>query len=325
MCIIAIKPTNKTLFTDDMIRTMFTNNPDGSGYMFPHEGKVMIRKGFMNVDSLLSSIHSLPNIDNLPIIMHFRIGTHGGNTEANTHPFPISGAVNALQACKVRCDLGMVHNGVIHLTTPRKGISDTMEYILDVVQPLKELCKTFYKKEQGRSILENTIGTNRLAFLDGKGEIETIGDFVEHDGYTFSNTSYEPKKVYATPPIARGYSSYDDYGDQYGYSKYVDGCWEWIPSREKEIVKKLDTNFVMLCPIPFGAFVDMTGSEDMPILDVLDTKYHAMDNQYRIYEIGTDGIARIATEYIGRKVYDINSKRLTYGWKLSKKYVLGGK
>ena len=54
MCIIAIKPSHKKLFSEEIIRTMFENNPDGAGLMYAEKGELNIVKGFMSLESLLT-------------------------------------------------------------------------------------------------------------------------------------------------------------------------------------------------------------------------------------------------------------------------------
>ncbi len=130
--------------TDETIRTMFENNSDGSGYMYAKGGKVHISKGYMNVTDFLDSIHTLKNIDELPLIMHFRITTHGGTSQSNTHPFPLTNNINKMKKLDTSCKVGIAHNGVISSVTPRKGISDTMEYIATILEPLYALNNNFF-------------------------------------------------------------------------------------------------------------------------------------------------------------------------------------
>ena len=74
MCVIAVKPASKPMFSDELIREMFDENPDGAGLMYPDDKGVRIRKGFMTVDEVLNFVHSR-DWDGIPVVMHFRIGT----------------------------------------------------------------------------------------------------------------------------------------------------------------------------------------------------------------------------------------------------------
>ena len=92
MCIIAIKEAGVAMPDLKTLQAMWDNNPDGAGYMFPMDGKVHIRKGFMEFNDLKNDLDDLAKVINIketPVIMHFRIGTHGvRRNPANTHPLP---------------------------------------------------------------------------------------------------------------------------------------------------------------------------------------------------------------------------------------------
>ena len=217
MCIIAIKTAKQKPFTDEMVRTMFTNNPDGAGYMTTENGKVSIRKGFMKVEHLLSSLASLS--PDVPVILHCRIATHGGVTQGLCHPFPVVADFSKMRAKKIKCDVGMAHNGIISCADSSHDVSDTMSYIQSVVAPLLSLNGHALQSPAGKSILATSSGS-KLAFLDSKGRITTIGDFQAHEGYLFSNGSYR-EQVWLPPTKTdfwshhTGYTSalYDPYED----------------------------------------------------------------------------------------------------------------
>ena len=228
MCIIAIKPAGVRLPKDDTFETMWINNDDGAGYMYPNGGKVEIRKGYMTYKSFNEALKALKkDIDTTatPIIFHFRIGTSGGNTAANTHPFPVASNISALQKTRSHVPLAMVHNGMIDIKPRKKTISDTMEYVASVVAPLYQLAPNFYREKAGQELLYNT-AKSKLAFMDGAGNIETIGKFhTGDDGLIYSNYSYEPYYGY------QYWDTWDDYGYRYIYSG----------SRAKKGTKKKET------------------------------------------------------------------------------------
>lgn len=201
MCIIAIKPKGKKMMDDYTIKSMFINNPDGAGYMYYdyNSKKVVIKKGFMTCKSLLASLHS-KDFTNTNVILHFRIGTSGFNDALNCHPYPIY-QKNAL---KVKTDLAMAHNGILHDFTPPKtsDINDTQVFIRDVLSTLKP---GFLKDNDKVNLISKLIGTNKLAFLDDKNKVYTIGNFITDGDYTYSNGTY---KVYPTYPVYRGVTTY---------------------------------------------------------------------------------------------------------------------
>ena len=195
MCIIAIKPKGKQMFADETIRVMYANNPDGAGYMFydKEHKKVCIKKGFLQVEDLIKSLHSR-DFTHTNVVMHFRIGTSGLNDKLNCHPFPI------YQKNKLKCftNLGMAHNGILRDYEPPKDslINDTQMFIQCV---LSQLGKGFQNDANCMALLEELIGTNKLAFLDNKNHLHLVGNFVEDDGYIFSNSSYKQPRVKKMP------------------------------------------------------------------------------------------------------------------------------
>lgn len=194
MCIIAIKKSGVKMPSDDTITTMWTNNPDGAGFMYAKDGKVYIEKGFMQLDSLLKRLHQLAgclDVTETPFVLHLRITTHGGTSPENCHPFPISNNVSVLQKPSMPTDVGVAHNGIIPIT-PRPKISDTMEYIVTQLAYIKRYCKQFYLNKNCMKLIENAIHS-KMVFLAADGTITTIGSFQDHEGVLYSNSSYEPR------------------------------------------------------------------------------------------------------------------------------------
>lgn len=211
MCIIAIKKAGLNMPEISTIKNCWYNNPDGAGFCFPRAGMVEIRKGYKKLEDFKTALVELEHeidIVNTPVILHFRIGTSGGNTPENTHPFPISEHVSALQKLRARAPLAMAHNGVIQITPSRADISDTMEYITSQLAHLYQLRKDFYRTEAGKKMLYNATAS-KLAFMDGAGNVETVGKFHEKDGILYSNTSYLPFITY------KNWDYWDDYSAKY--------------------------------------------------------------------------------------------------------------
>ena len=211
MCIIAIKPAGIKLPDQKKLTTMWANNSDGAGFMYPHDGQVLIQKGYMTLEDLLAALKDISkqlNITATPIVLHFRIGTSGGNTAENTHPFPVTSHVAALQKTRGHVPLAVAHNGIIDIRPRKKEISDTMEYTASILAPLYQLKPDFYKHAPGRELIYNT-SQSKLVFMDGQGHVETVGDFHCAEGILYSNYSYLPYYGY----------KYWDMWDPYGHSK----------------------------------------------------------------------------------------------------------
>lgn len=250
MCVIAIKKPGINVPSDENIKDMWETNSDGAGFMYAFKNKVFVEKGFMKLDDLTNAMKHLSKrlkVDNLelkdiPIIYHFRIKTHGANNPANTHPFPISSKEQHLKALDLTCDLAVAHNGIISSAKPMGDMSDTASYIANVLTPLAMLDSSFYAKPYGKTIMENTIGASKLAFLDKNGNIELVGDFKNGtkqgtSDLLYSNLNHEwDYSAYKQP-----YSTYS-----YGYNAYA-GTYN-------------DKSLELLKPIPVGYKIGYTSS-----------------------------------------------------------------
>lgn len=234
MCIIAVKPAKMPMIEEKIIENMWHNNDDGAGFMYPAHGGVKIRKGFMTLKALKKALKALDKeIDTTatPIVLHFRIGTSGGNIAANTHPFPVSENLAALQKTQLTTPLAVAHNGVIDIRPRKKDISDTMEYILSQLAPLYQLKKDFYRQEAGKKLVYNAI-QSKMAFMDAAGRISLIGKFEKDGEYYFSNSSY--KSFY------KSYNYWDKW-DDYSFMKwskkgYTARLLQWLDDRDGYII-----------------------------------------------------------------------------------------
>ena len=145
MCIIVAKPIGIQMPTIHTLEKCFDNNPDGAGIMLASKGKVWGFKGLMAFKDFTDKLRVLENrfgnLDKLAVVMHFRIGTHGSNVPANTHPFPLKGSYEELRALEWVDEHGMAHNGIIsalsyHKDIKAENVSDTMVFIKRVIAPI---------------------------------------------------------------------------------------------------------------------------------------------------------------------------------------------
>jgi len=235
MCIIAIKPAHHKMIDETTLETMFNTNPDGAGYMYAYNNRVHINKGFMTLKELLNSLDNLKkkiNIEEIPLILHFRISTSGKTDGATCHPFPVTSDLNALRKTYVITNLGMAHNGIICDFEEKKSIySDTQLFVNKCVSYLYDMNPKFLHDDRTKKLLEPIINGSRLAFLDSHGNIYRFGDWCENDGIYYSNEGYIPWQA--------RYYHYDDtyyskyyYGDDYYY--YGD------EDQELKILEKLE-------------------------------------------------------------------------------------
>jgi len=210
MCIIAIKPAGIDMPATSTIENMWYNNDDGAGFMYAAGGSVHIEKGFMTLKDFKAALKRLEktiDVVNTPVVVHFRITTHGGTSPGNTHPFPVSEKLPLLRMTKCKTPLAVAHNGIIDIKPSQEDISDTMEYIMTQLAPLYQLRKDFYKQPAGKKLVYNAI-KSKMVFLDGTGGIETVGDFITgENGILYSNVSYRARTIYYDWDIWEDYAS----------------------------------------------------------------------------------------------------------------------
>jgi hypothetical protein len=210
MCIIAIKQAGIKMPATTTIENMWHNNKDGAGFMYTKDGNVHIEKGLMTLKDFKAALKRLEktiDVVNTPVVLHFRITTHGGTSPGNCHPFPVTEKLPLLQMTKCKAPLAVAHNGIIDIKPSQKDISDTMEYIITQLAPLYQLKKDFYRQPAGKKLIYNFI-KSKMVFLDAAGRIETIGDFITgKDGILYSNTSYKARTIYYNWDIWEDFST----------------------------------------------------------------------------------------------------------------------
>ena len=192
MCIICASPAGVRQPTDSQIKTMFAHNPHGAGYMYARDGKVIIHKGFMNLNDFLTSVHSEHFTAEDSVVYHFRISTQAGVCPEMTHPFPLSNHLGHMKALDLSCPIGVAHNGIIPLTTDRTQheYSDTAlfiaKYLSHIISRPEDL-----RNQDYLDIIERMI-QSKMVLMDGEGYIATIGHFIKDRGLLYSNASYLP-------------------------------------------------------------------------------------------------------------------------------------
>lgn len=215
MCVIAYVPSNAVI-SDETIRTMFKNNPDGAGLMWkPLDGSpVKILKGFMKLEHLLEAFHRIPKQCEKAI--HCRIATSGAISTATCHPFPVRSSVDTMRKGEDQTSMALMHNGIINYCTPKGGMkarhSDTMEFAQDILFPLRKQLD----KLPIRTLLEESTNSRLLIFRQ-YGETIRLGKWEKEDGVYYSNQTYKASRsLYTKAPYSLpSYSLYEN-GDN-GY------------------------------------------------------------------------------------------------------------
>ena len=196
MCIICVSPKRVRQPNVTTIRRMFQNNPDGAGYMVARDGKVIISKGFMNVDEYIEAIRAEHFTAKDPVVYHFRISTQAGVNPQMTHPFPLSNRIEHMKVLDVECSCGVAHNGIIRLTTDRNNreYSDTALFIANYLSLI--IREPGDLKDERILTLIHRLAGSKLAIMDGDGYIATVGEYINQKGLLFSNASFETDTYY---------------------------------------------------------------------------------------------------------------------------------
>ena len=194
MCIIAVKPIGEELMERRILENCFNYNSDGMGFMWNEDGEVHISKGYMNFEEgyrVLKELDRRINLKERGLVIHFRIATSGNVDMGACHPFAISNNDKTLRTLELTTDIGVAHNGIISAYIPPKNsiLSDTQLFIKDYLYNIKEEIPNFLTNSNILFAIEKVVGS-KLAFLDGEGNVTTVGKFIEEDNYLFSNETY---------------------------------------------------------------------------------------------------------------------------------------
>lgn len=219
MCIIVSKEKYKKIPSKKILKNCFANNPDGAGFMYTNDNKVVIEKGFFTFNEFykrLMEVDKSLNLYKKSLVMHFRIGTSGGYDKGACHPFPVTDNTNEIQKTMVITKLGMVHNGIISNFVYGK-LSDTQNFVKDLVYPLLKINSNFLNNKDAIDLLYKQSGETKLCFLDKKDNITYVGNFTTDKGIKYSNTTYKSFDNYI-PNFSKYEYDYDKY--KYSYDEY---------------------------------------------------------------------------------------------------------
>lgn len=220
MCIIAIKQRGVMFPTKKQVKAMMDNNSDGNSMMWHKKGgrKLHILRTLSNKDFLKAydQLVQQQQPEDIALVMHFRIKTHGSAKVENTHCW-----------FSPECNLGFAHNGVLSLKN-RDDMTDSETFFRDLFIPA-------YLQggwEAGERAVNAVIGSSKFVFLATNGEIHHYGNFLTKDGILFSNSSYEER---SWGNYSRWYGGCGSgyYGTSYQASK---GNTNAVKERETKVV-----------------------------------------------------------------------------------------
>ena len=188
MCVLIYCPPGTNLPPEDTLRDCWSANPDGAGYAYSIGGLVQFSKGYMSLKAYLKALRKLSIPKASHLILHFRIGTHGGKSPALTHPFPLMDEAN-IHALSGVTESVIAHNGILSCPV-HDGHSDTSSYVLSIAGERKVYAST--GAEGTAYLLDKACKGSKVIELTGHGPV-FYGDKWEEDsdGRYFSNLNHE--------------------------------------------------------------------------------------------------------------------------------------
>ena len=262
MCIAIYSLQGNDVPSEKYLKNSFKNNPDGAGFAFNTDNHmVKIVKGLMTWDSFIETFNKYNkkyNFKDRGLLIHFRITTHGGTCPECCHPFPISEDKGALHKREMISPYGVIHNGIISLTSTeaktKDKMSDTMIFISKYLTKIASN-KRWFSNEKNFEMIYDLIDS-KMAILNGYGDIKSTYGFTKaEDGNYYSNSTYSTYNSFNY----YNWDWYDDYSE-YGYKpyNYDDYGYEKFPASSKR--NNEQTELMMVKDDQIVAMDD--GSED---------------------------------------------------------------
>jgi predicted glutamine amidotransferase len=230
MCIAILNKSSLLPF--DYIRNSWDNNNDGAGVLYINAAGVLtIIKESNSVKKFYAAYKAARAESKQPILLHFRIGTHGNFADYNLHPFLTTP------------EIGFIHNGVIQIPEIDSRYSDTWHFNSLVLQQMKNPAALFKSGSKQAALVNHFCGTrSKLVFLNSKGEFRIFNEAAGHWdklGNWFSNGTYKKsdwinaggKWIKKGEKAAAGFGSYSG-GGWYGSDYGTGGKWSSTPKME---------------------------------------------------------------------------------------------
>jgi hypothetical protein len=198
MCVIVV---NKSMLKKKLFKKAFAENGDGFGMAYTENGELYIAKVTTGLKEAYKTYCYLRSKHRGPMLLHFRLATHGSKDVSNCHPF------------QVNENMCFAHNGIFQLESTNKAKSDTAAFA-DILRAIPNFDIT---NEACRLLVEMAVGSyNKLAFLTSKGEYYIVNEEGGKwkKGDWFSNLDFERMGFYNR--YVKGSRIEDEIAEQYG-------------------------------------------------------------------------------------------------------------
>lgn len=207
MCVIVYKQAGIKMELK-VLEDMWDTNSHGAGFAYHKDGKIIVRKGFMEFEDFLKHFEPLTDYN---VTFHMRIATHGAIDRFNCHPFIVT--PDQAEAVKTWIDTDkpvFFHNGVLHGCGDKTKLSDSLDYATSILSGIPSL-------ETKVKVLERE--SSRFAILQEE-QTFLVGDWQKHEGFYTSNNSWK-KWEWENKAKDTGYS----YGSNYYLPKSREPYW----------------------------------------------------------------------------------------------------
>ena len=212
MCIAIYKPAGVPVPSLATLQACADSNGDGAGISYPCVGgKVQIIKGMGSAEEVFEALNA-QDFTNGPVMIHFRIGTHGLKTDAkHTHPFPVGATTEVMEKLVHQCDHAVMHNGILGSFGYEKAISDTMAFARDFLP----LILHHLDNPGVKAAMTEVLSWDKVAIMAADGSVRMFGNWIKSDGIFYSNESFrsfggaDPRKWGKTTDLCTWSRDYD--------------------------------------------------------------------------------------------------------------------
>lgn len=182
MCILVVKKKGVDYPSLEQMKNCCKANPHGFSLSYSYKGRMRTYRTMSERDFLMEfqKIAERYPCEDVAMILHARIATHGTISPHNCHCFQGEG-------------LSFAHNGILPIEN-RGDLTDSETFFRDYFIP--EYRKSHQFTDKVVNIINNVIGSSKFAFLQPNGYIHYFGNFINEDGLLFSNYSYLPRLKY---------------------------------------------------------------------------------------------------------------------------------
>lgn len=196
------------------LRLMESDNPHGAGMAWADGNVVRYRKG-MTAGQCFALLKKIPR----PALLHFRWATHGPKVARLTHPFPLGYRAITSTKLKGKAPAVLIHNGVWR---------DYEKYAPGWIKAFPEASDTAVAAllaEWNEDILDKVQWCTAVGRAAGNGRMDVTlrGDWESHNGDTYSNLNWQPRKWAGLSGYAGGYQTgwaFDSDWESYMEAKY---------------------------------------------------------------------------------------------------------